>query len=465
MFGGVRRLVDRFIPPEVLSEPSRYPMFATFVLLHLLGPLLGHSVVIFLYQASHEITWVFWTIELLICFFWLMPMLVRRTGGLIVPAMLSVQALVTLSLFGSFFYGGISSPFLPWLLIALLLGFFYLAEHARYVLTGVALQIAIFSAAHYLYGEFPALVALEQMWLANLLSILSALIYVTLLALYYESVMRDSSALQEAAIVQRRQTEELRAAMRQAERASAQKSIFLAKMNHELRTPLNAVIGYSEMLRDDLEDRPGSEEKVADLDRINAAGRHLNALVSEVLDLSRIESDDLQLDNREIDLHDLIGDAVATVEPLVSVHGNRLLLQMSQDPGMIVADPLKLRQSLLNLLSNAAKFTSKGVITLTVMRRQTDAGDVIMIEVRDTGIGISREGIGKLFRSFSQAEADTANRFGGTGLGLALTRRFCQAMGGSIEVESEVGVGTSFKIEIPALARRGVEPAAVARGA
>jgi signal transduction histidine kinase len=459
MFGSIRRLVDRFVPAEVLSEPSRYPMFATFVLLHLLGPLLGHSVVIFLYQASERITWVFWTIELLICFFWLMPALVRRTGGLTVPAMLSVQALVTLSLFGSFFYGGISSPFLPWLLIALLLGFFYLADRARYVLTGVAVQLAIFCIAHFSIGRFPALVPLESMWLANLLSIVSALIYVTLLALYYESVMRDSSALQEAAILHRRQTEELRDAMRQAEKASEQKSIFLAKMSHELRTPLNAVIGYSEMLRDDLEDTPGSEEKVADLDRINAAGRHLNALVSEVLDLSRIESDDLQLENQEIDLHELVGEAIATVEPLVNVHGNRLVLQMSQDPGRIVADPLKLRQSLLNLLSNAAKFTSKGVITLTVMRRQTDTGDVIMIEVRDTGIGISRAGLKKLFRSFSQAEADTANRFGGTGLGLALTRRFCQAMGGTIDVESELGVGTSFKIEIPALPRRGAEPA------
>ena len=457
MFGSVSKLVDRFVPVEVRNEPSRYPMYATFVLLHLLGPLLGQSVVLFIYTASDRIGWIFWTIWALICFFWLMPLLVRRTGDLIVPAMISVQTLVTLSLFGSFFYGGISSPFLPWLLIALLVGFFYLADRARFVLTGVAIQVAIFSAAHYFVGHFPALVPLKSLWLANLLSMISALIYVTLLALYYESVMRDSSALQEAAILHRRQAEELRAAMRQAERASHQKSIFLAKMSHELRTPLNAVIGYSEMLRDDLEDTPGAEEKVADLDRINAAGRHLNALVNEVLDLSRIESDDLQLENQEIDLHDLVGEAVATVEPLINVHGNRLVLQMSHDPGMIVADPLKLRQSLLNLLSNAAKFTSKGVITLTVMRRQTEKGDVIMIEVRDTGIGISRDGLKKLFRSFSQAEADTANRFGGTGLGLALTRRFCQAMGGSIDVESEIGVGTSFKIEIPAAPRRSSE--------
>jgi signal transduction histidine kinase len=123
-----------------------------------------------------------------------------------------------------------------------------------------------------------------------------------------------------------------------------------------------------------------------------------------------------------------------------------------------VTDPLKLRQSVLNLLSNAAKFTSKGTITLTVMRRQAQGGDVIMIEVRDTGIGISNAGLSKLFQNFSQAERSTSNRYGGTGLGLALTRRFCTSMGGSVDVESELGVGSSFKIQIPAAPRRPADP-------
>jgi signal transduction histidine kinase len=209
------------------------------------------------------------------------------------------------------------------------------------------------------------------------------------------------------------------------------------------------VIGYSEMLRDDLEEGPGSEEKAADLDRINAAGRHLNALVNDVLDLSRIENDNLEVENSEIDLLELVEEAVATVAPLIEVHDNRLEVQMASNPGSIVSDALKLRQSILNLLSNAAKFTSKGTITLTVMRRQTDDGEVVMFEVRDSGIGISQEGLDKLFRSFSQAEKNTSKQYGGTGLGLALTRRFCQSMGGSVEVESEVGIGSSFKIEIP----------------
>jgi signal transduction histidine kinase len=452
MIATATKMVDYFVPPAAREESSNYMMYRTFVILHLLGPLLGHSVIVFLYQVSTEIRWVFWLIELNVCFFWLMPLLVRRTGSLVLPATLSVQALVMLSLFGSFFYGGISSPFLPWILNALLIGFFYLADRVRIVLTGVAVQLALFALAHYFF-DFPDLVPLESLWLVNLLSILSALIYSTLVALYYENVMRESYALEEAANEHRQRAELLRRAMARAEHASHQKSIFLAKMNHELRTPLNAVIGYSEMLRDELEDAPGSEEKAADLDRINAAGRHLNALVSEVLDVSRIENDNLEVQNSEIDLIDLVEEAVATVAPVIQKNDNRLEVQVASNAGTIVTDVLKLRQSLLNLLSNAAKFTSKGTITLTVMRRQTPDGEVAMFEVRDTGIGISAEGLEKLFVNFSQAEANTSKRFGGTGLGLALTRRFCQSMGGGVEVESEVGIGSSFKIEIPVAPR------------
>ena len=456
----MKRMVDYFVPSDARDEASSYMMVRTFVFLHLLGPLLGHSVIVFLHKASATTGWVFWVLEANLCFFWLMPFLVKWTAKLTLPATLPVQALVTLSLFGSFFYGGISSPFLPWILIALLLGFFYLADRTRVLLIGVAAQVCTFVAARVANGEFPMLVPLESLWIVNLISIVSALIYTTFVALYYENVMRESSQLEEAANAHRIRAEELRQAMLKAAEASHQKSIFLAKMSHELRTPLNAVIGYSEMLRDELEDRTGFEQKAADLDRINAAGRHLIALVNDVLDLSRIEADDLQLNNEEIDLESLVQDVIATTEPLLKVQDNRLELQISPQIGTIIADPLKLRQSLLNLVSNAAKFTSKGTITLTVMRRQRPGGERVMFEIRDTGIGISREGMRRLFQNFIQAERDTSSKFGGTGLGLALTRRFCDSMGGSIEVESQIGVGSSFQLEIPTTPRKteAVEP-------
>src|SRR3712207_5739670 len=196
MLDVLNRIIDHFVPAQAKVETSSYMMVRTFVFLHLFGPLLGHSVIVFLYQASHDIGWVFWALELNLCFFWLMPFLVRWTGSLTVPATLSVQALVTLSLFGSFFYGGISSPFLPWILIALLLGFFYLADRPRLLLAGVAAQLSIFIGSRVTLGEFPMLVRLESLWLVNLISIVSALIYITFVALYYENVMRESSELE-----------------------------------------------------------------------------------------------------------------------------------------------------------------------------------------------------------------------------------------------------------------------------
>lgn len=450
MLTSIKSFIDYFIPDESGKESSNLMMLRTFVFLHLAGPAMGHAVILFLYQASTHLTWVFWVLEVNVAFFWLMPFIVRRTGNLQTAAAISVQALVFLSLFGSFFYGGISSPFLPWLLIALLIGFFYLADRTRAVLIGVMVQLILFLSARLVLGDFPELLPLQSLKTINLVSIIIALAYVTAMSLYYENVMRASAELEQAAREQRENAEALRVAMERAETASRQKSIFLAKMSHELRTPLNAVIGYSEMLREDLGEKPSSAQKAEDLDRINAAGRHLLALVTDVLDLSNIESNEMHAQTETVSLKALIDEVVDTATPLFTKKDNRFVLQLAVDLGAVRTDPLKLRQSLLNLLSNAAKFTSKGTITLTALRRRSAQGDRIMIEVRDTGIGISSDGLKRLFQDFSQAEAETSRDYGGTGLGLALTRRFCTLMGGSVQVESQLGSGSSFMIDLPA---------------
>lgn len=324
-----------------------------------------------------------------------------------------------------------------------------MAERTKLVLSGVMFQLAAFIGARLFMGDFPELVPLASLKTVNLISILAALAYITMLAMYYETVMRASAGLEKSMLEHKANAEVLRDAMHKAEQASQQKSIFLAKMSHELRTPLNAVIGYSEMLRDDLEDIPANSQRVDDLDRINAAGRHLLALVNDVLDLSRIESSREEIVIEPVDIGQLVRDVMATAAPLVSKKDNRLVLQMAGEPGVVGADALKLRQCLLNLLSNAAKFTSRGTITLSVARHEREGGDRLVIEVRDTGIGMSEEGLKKLFQAFSQAEADTSQRFGGTGLGLALTRRFCTLMGGTITVASRPGQGSSFIIDLP----------------
>lgn len=449
MSNAVYRFIDWFIPPNIRETDSDRLMARTFVLLHLLGPIMGHSVTFFLWQTSAGATWQFWVTELMVISFLATPLLLRYFKSLHLAATVSVQMLVGLSLFGSFVFGGISSPLLPWFLIAMVLGFFYLADSIKSTLVGVAIQLACFFGARIALGEFPTLLEPEGLQLANTFSILAALTYMTMLTLYYETVMRIRLSLEQETIDQRNKLELLREAMVTAQHASTRKSIFLAKMSHELRTPLNAVIGYAEILRETFADQPGAGRKMQDLDRIHAAGRHLLALVNEVIDLSSIEANRVELATEPVLLKSLIDEVVATATPLVRKRDNRMFVNMPEDLGMVELDALKVRQCLLNLLSNAAKFTKQGTISLTVLRQTFGERPRLLLEVTDNGIGIAPENLRRIFEDFRQAEDDTLAKFGGTGLGLALTKRFCQMMAGSIAVRSERGVGTSFTIELP----------------
>lgn len=244
-------------------------------------------------------------------------------------------------------------------------------------------------------------------------------------------------------------TRELETARMAAESANRAKSTFLANMSHELRTPLNAIIGYSEMLAEDLEDG-GNPDQVADLRKIHGSGRHLLALINDILDLSKVEAGRMDLYLESFDVGEMIRDVVATVEPLVAKNSNRLETNLGDNLGTVRADLTKVRQSLFNLLSNAAKFTREGTITLSAGRETKADGDRIFMTVADSGIGIPEEKLGKIFEEFSQADLSTTRDYGGTGLGLSITRRFCQMMGGDVTVTSKPGEGSSFTIELPA---------------
>jgi signal transduction histidine kinase len=243
---------------------------------------------------------------------------------------------------------------------------------------------------------------------------------------------------------------ELAAAKDEAERASRAKSDFLASMSHELRTPLNAVIGYSEMLLEEAESDGTNETLVADLKRIHTAGRHLLALVTDVLDLSKVEAGRMEVEAQPIDIGSFIAEVVSTVQPLAARNGNALTVTSEGELGSMVGDATKLRQVLLNLLGNAAKFTRGGRITLGVAREHSEAGDWMRFSVSDTGIGIDGDGLARLFTSFTQADPSIRSQFGGTGLGLALSQRLCWLMGGDITVESERGRGSCFTVRVPA---------------
>ena len=249
------------------------------------------------------------------------------------------------------------------------------------------------------------------------------------------------------------------------EQANRAKSVFLANMSHELRTPLNAILGYSEMLHEQAVERQ-LDEFGADLERISAAGKHLLALISDILDLSKIEAGKMELFLESFDVAELIDEVASTIRPLVEKNSNTLHIKRAPDLGVMHADQIKVRQGLFNLLSNAAKFTQEGKVTLDAGRERMDDSEWIVFRVTDTGIGLSPEQIVKLFQDFTQADASTTRKFGGTGLGLALTRRFCQMMGGDVTVHSVPGEGSVFTIKLPAVVREAKpEAAAEAAGA
>ncbi|MCU0490436.1 MAG: ATP-binding protein [Chloroflexaceae bacterium] len=234
-----------------------------------------------------------------------------------------------------------------------------------------------------------------------------------------------------------------------AEAANRAKSTFLANMSHELRTPLNAIIGYSELLQEEAHDL-GYQQALPDLHKIHTAGRHLLVLIDDILDLSKIEAGKMELLPDFLDVTSLVRDTVATAAPLMERNRNQFTWHCPPDVGWLYADQMRLRQALLNLLSNAAKFTEQGQVSLTVERISRESRPWVAFHVRDSGIGMDAAQLSQLFREFTQVDASPSRRYGGTGLGLALSQLLCQLMSGEIMVESSPGVGSTFTILLPA---------------
>ena len=241
---------------------------------------------------------------------------------------------------------------------------------------------------------------------------------------------------------------ELKHREQEAEEANRAKSQFLANMSHELRTPLNAVIGITEMLIEDAEE-DGQDDFIEPLQRISRAGKHLLSLINEILDLSKIEAGKLELYLEDFNFEALVAEVASTVTPLAEQKGNSLVVTGAGDVGVLRADQTRVRQIILNLLSNACKFTENGRVALAAACREAGDGEEVVVAVSDTGIGLSDEQMQKLFEEFSQADASTTRRFGGTGLGLAISRRLARMQGGDIEVSSTLGEGSTFTLHLP----------------
>lgn len=442
----VSGIIDWFIPESALSDWSERSVARNFVLTHLFGPLMSQSICVFLYRTDPSPGLPCYTVIACVWMFWLLPFLLKCTGSLKIAAFVSVELLAFTSLFGAYFYGGALSPCIPWLIIALLLGFFYFSDKQLLIVCLFAINIAVFYLAYATWG-FPETVPLANLAPVSWISIISATLYMSWMAIYYSQIMSLTSRTERETDLY---IEQLRAAKERADAANRSRTIFLSKMSHELRTPLNAVIGYSELILENMSPQTGNGLWEKDVKSINAAGRHLLSLVADVLDLENIEVDEHALNVSTFTLRDFVDQVVATVKPIASKNGNDLRVINPTLDEKVTTDQTKLRQILVNLLSNAAKFTSNGSIVLTLRVDRKIPGGALDIQVIDTGIGIAEADAKRLFADFEQVSAETNHTYGGSGLGLALSQKLCVLLGGSITVRSEVGKGSNFAFRIPA---------------
>jgi signal transduction histidine kinase len=381
--------------------------------------------------------------------FWTLPFALKLTRDLFKPALFSFCVLTTISVFGSYFYGGVSSPFLPWFLTAQLLGFFYLSDRPLLVLRVIGANLAAFTAAYLMNGSFPEQVPIRDLSTVGMISVCAATLYVSMMAIYYAYVMVAQSALQEEITKHLETAAKLRIAKHDAEQANDAKAIFLAKMSHQLRTPLNAIIGYSEILLEDAEASEGGEG-TEELRGINNAGRHLLSLVSDVLHMPKIDSEDVDVRFHSVDLDHCIEEVSATCRNLISQNGNTFSIEKHDELGLIQTDETRLRQILINLLGNAGKFTKDGKVVLHARRLKEGNSEQVLISVQDTGIGIPSEALPGLFTNFHQVDPYL---YGGTGLGLAVSQKLAQLLNGDLSVESRLSRGSAFTLRLPVIAQ------------
>ena len=443
------RVVDWFIPPEIAAERETRQRARMFLISHILGPFIGNTIPLALFFFDPTPGYPVAVLAASITSFWLFPFMLRAFGHYNFLALLSVQNLIFCILWSCHFYGGVSSPTLPWVLTIPLLAFLYMGSSTKLRLIVIAMGVANLAGFFLLEILGPRVIddtptiALQSL---GIVSTVAASLYVTMMALYYAKILASGVELEAEMKGHLATAEELRKATAESERAGLAKSEFVARMSHELRTPLNAVIGYSEIL---LETSAGQSDAV-DLEKIHAAGKHLLRLVNEVLDLSKIEAGKMELLPETLDVSDFIRDTVASCADRAAKNRNTLSMELDADLSTICVDGHKLRRVLAEIIDNACKFTTDGAITVSARRETSDDRDVVMLSTRDTGSGIPPENLPDLFERFSVGSDASASKYGGTGLGLALNLELCRLMGGDISVESEVGVGSCFTITVPA---------------
>ena len=439
----VNSSVDWFIPAKLRSSDYLVNI-RMFLFSHLFGPFLGHTISLSMLYIDGGADTSWWIFFFAVTAFWPFPLLLRLTGWYVPLSLLSIENLMFCVFWGCYQYGGVSSPILPWLVTVPLLAFFYLPARSTRIIVGVQIvaNLAAFYGIYCVFG-FPERVALNLLVALGLISTFCASIYVSMMALYYANVVSSQAELEQEVQLRRATEQKLREATEQIERAMLAKSEFLAKMSHELKNPLNSIIGYSEILIENLGAR--EDQKYKDLQTIRGAGHRLLELIDDLLNLSKLEAGKMTLHPDRIELRGLFEGMAAKWRSTIIESGNEFRVELPA-ADEILCDASKLRRVVENLLSNAAKFTKNGSITFSASMR----GGVLQISVEDTGIGISEEQVSRLFETFGRSENETASNYGDdVRLGLPLAQRYCRLMGGELTVQSKPGAGSRFAIQLP----------------
>jgi signal transduction histidine kinase len=445
-------IADYFIPPRIAADPDQRNQARVFLISHLFGPFIGNSIPLALFVLDPNPGMEIAVLAASITGFLAFPVLLKLTGLYRTLAVLSVQNLLFCILWSCYFYGGVTSPTLSWVLIIPLLAFFYIGHSP--IMRGLVIGLMFTNLAVFLtvYVNFPAPqhhIPMEAIENLGIISMVATAAYVTMMALYFAKVFEAQSSLEELIGEHMRRADELRSATAEADRASAAKADFLAKMTHELRTPLNAIIGYSEMLHEDAKEE-GDDESAADLDRIHKAGVHLLHLINEILDLAKIDAGKMEIFAQEVTLADTVREVADSLRGQAAERGNVVDIAIAPAVGSCLLDEHKLRQILQQLLDNALKFTSQGLISISAELEGCGAdGQRIRLAVRDTGCGIADADLDRLFEQFTVLGDASSSKYGGTGLGLALSRKLCQLLGGDISATSELGRGSTFTVTLP----------------
>jgi signal transduction histidine kinase len=447
--GSLASVLDPLIPRPMLDDAEARRRARLFMASHVFGPFLGYANMLCLYALDPAPGIAFWTIVAAISAFWAFPVAVWISGRFTGWALLSVQNLAFVVLFGAYHYGGLSSPFLPWLLIVPLLAFFYLGDrlHLRLlVLVTLAVNAAVFYAAVALGGSPPRRIPAEALSQIGLVSLFCAGLYATAMALYQARMLASKSELEREARNHRETTLKLIAAKESAEAADRTKSEFLATMSHELRTPLNAIIGFSEVMLGEGFGPLGSKRYTEYAKDINQSGSHLLEVINDILEIAKAGSRQT-LAEEVVAVADVVNSACRLVAPRAEKAGLSLSVSIPADLPALRGDPRKIKQMLLNLLANAVKFTPKGGRVDVGAAAHPKRG--LSIAIEDTGIGIAAENIAHVVRPFFQVDSTLGRRHEGTGLGLSLVDAVIRQHGGALRLDSKPGRGTVATINFP----------------